>query len=138
MTYVAVTVAEQPDLRDKEIPDGDIWPEFNLQGETYRTLWPRLTEDLPDFQFSMCDEHTREVAAEAHTVPCWWDGTDAGLSNGIDETIAEAFHRLETGQPFNTVCAIAAEIPAGARGTGLAAEILKSMGDIRLATASPT
>jgi hypothetical protein len=130
VTYVAVTVAEQPDLLEHAIPDGDIWPEFNLQGETYRRLWPRLTKDLPEFQFSMCDEQTREVVAEAHTVPCWWDGTDAGLSDGIDATIADAFHRLDSHQPFNTVCAIAAEIPTGARGTGLAADILKAMGVI--------
>ena len=73
----------------------------------------------------MCDAQTGKVVAEAHTVPCWWDGTMTGLPDGIDATIADAFHRLETGQPFNALCAIAAEIPKGGRGTGLAAEILK-------------
>jgi hypothetical protein len=112
----------------------DIWPEFNLHGDTYLRSWSwswsRLTEDLPEFQFAMCDEQTGEVVADALTVPCWWDGTMSGLSDGFDATIADAFHRLETGQPFNALCAIAAEIPKGGRGTGLAAEILKAMGSI--------
>jgi len=95
MTHVAVTLAEQPDLREHAIPDADIWPEFNLHGDTYLEMWPRLSEDLSEFQFAMCDEQTREVIAEAHTVPCWWDGTTAGLSDGFDATIADAFERLE-------------------------------------------
>ena len=130
VNHVAVTLAEQPDLREQAIPDADIWPEFNLHGDTYLRSWSRLTEDLPEFQFAMCDEKTGKVVADAHTVPCWWDGTMSGLSDGFDATIADAFHRLETGQPFNALCAIAAEIPKGGRGTGLATEILKSMGSI--------
>jgi hypothetical protein len=130
VSYVAVTLAEQPDLREQAIPDTDIWPVFNLQGDTYRRLWPRLTDDLPEFQFAMCDEQTGKVVAEAHTVPCLWDGTMSGLSDGIDATITDAFNRHDRGQPFNTLCAIAAEIPTGGRGTGLAAEILRSMGTI--------
>jgi hypothetical protein len=130
MTHVAVTLAEQPDLREHAIPDADIWPEFNLHGDTYLEMWPRLSEDLSEFQFAMCDEQTREVIAEAHTVPCWWDGTTAGLSDGFDATIADAFDRLDTDQPVNTLCAIAAEVPRGARGGSLAYDILKAMGTI--------
>ena len=82
MSHAAITLAEKPQLREHAIADSDIWPEFNLHGETYRRLWPCLTEDLPAFQFSMVDEQTGEVIAEAHTVPCWWDGTLDGLSGG--------------------------------------------------------
>jgi hypothetical protein len=31
---VAITLAEQPDLRERLIPDEEIWPQFNRQGET--------------------------------------------------------------------------------------------------------
>ncbi len=130
MSYLAITVAEKPELLEQAIADTDIWPEFNLQGETYRRRWSRLTEDLPEFQFSMCDEQTGEVVAEAHTVPCWWDGTPEGLPGGFDDTIAQAFDRLDSGQPFNTLCAIAAEVPTGGRGTGLADDIIRAMAAI--------
>ncbi|BDX32287.1 hypothetical protein TUM20985_28340 [Mycobacterium antarcticum] len=130
VTHKAITLAEQPSLRDMAIPDADIWPEFNLQGETYRRFWTRLSDELPEFQFAMCDEQTGEVMADAHTVPCWWDGTQGGLPGGFDAVIADAFRRRDAEQPFNTLCAIAAEIPKDGRGGGLAVEILVAMGDI--------
>ena len=130
VSHKAITMAEQPELKNQSIPDGEIWPEFNLHGDTYLTSWSRLTDDLPAFQFAMCDAETGEVIADAHTVPCWWDGTPDGLPGGFDATIADAFNRLENDLPVNTLCAIAAEIPKGGRGTGLAAEILKAMGVI--------
>ena len=43
---MAITLSEKPELREHAIADTDIWPEFNLQGETYRRLWPRLTDDI--------------------------------------------------------------------------------------------
>jgi hypothetical protein len=130
MAHTAITLAERPELAEHSIPDAEIWPAFNLHGETYLRSWERLSCELPDFQFAMCDDETGQVIADAHTVPCWWDGTPEGLSGGFDATIADALNRRETDQPVNTLCAIAAEIPPGGRGTGLAAEILQAMGDI--------
>jgi hypothetical protein len=130
VAHTAITMAEQPELKNQSISDAEIWPEFNLHGKTYLTSWSRLTEDLPAFQFAMCDAQTGQVVADAHTVPCWWDGTPDGLPGGFDAAIANAFDRLENDLPVNTLCAIAAEIPKDGRGTGLAAEILKIMGVI--------
>ncbi|WP_041302938.1 hypothetical protein [Mycolicibacterium rhodesiae] len=130
MAHKAITLAEKPELKNQSIPDAEIWPEFNLHGATYLLSWSRLPDELPEYQFAMCDAETGEVIADAHTVPCWWDGTPEGLPGGFDAAIADALNRRETGQPVNTLCAIAAEIPKGGRGTGLAAEILKTMGAI--------
>lgn len=128
MAHVAITLAEQPELKEQGIPDADIWPEFMLHGDGL--FWRRLSADLPEFQFAICDAQTRAVIAEGHTVPCWWDGTLDRLPGCLHAMFADAFDRLDTDQPVNTLCAIAAEIPVGGRGTGLAAEILKTMGII--------
>lgn len=70
--------------------------------------------------------------------PCRVGGTARPpLPGGFDATIADAFKRRDADQPFNTLCAIAAEIPKGGRGGGLAAEILKAMGDIAVTAMSP-
>ncbi len=130
MAHKAITLAEKPELKNQSIPDAEIWPEFNLHGATYLLSWSRLSDELPEYQFAMCNAETGEVIADAHTVPCWWDGTPEGLPGGFDAAIADALNRRETGQPVNTLCAIAAEIPKGGRGTGLAAKILKTMGAI--------
>lgn len=130
VAHRAITLAENPALRGQSIPDGEIWPEFNLHGTTYLQSWERLSDELPEFQFAMCDVETGDVIADAHTVPCWWDGSPEGLPAGFDATIAEAFTRRSRNQPVNALCAIAAEIPKDGRGTGLAADILKAMGSI--------
>lgn len=114
----------------QSIPDAEIWPEFNLHGDTYLRSWERLSTDLPEFQFAMCDADTGDVIADAHTVPCWWDGTVDGLPGGFDAAIADALDRGDNDRSVNTLCAIAAEIPRDGRGTGMAAEILKTMGAI--------
>ncbi len=124
------TVAERPELADRGIPDEAVWPEYNLHGEVAPRLWPRLYDDLPQFQFGLYDEETDELLAEAHTVPCWWDGSADGLSSGVDETLQAAFDLHDAGGAVNTLCAMAAEILPSSRGRGLARVILEAMGAI--------
>lgn len=116
---------ERPDLPG--IPTLDIWPEYNVHGDVVGALWPRLLEDLPHFQSICWDKSSGSVLAEAHTAPCWWDGTDAGLGSGIDEMMTAAFAHLDRDAPANTLCALAAEISPAARSQGLAAEALRQM-----------
>jgi hypothetical protein len=122
-----VTVAERPELVDGGIPSAEVWPEYNLHGEVTDRLWPRLYQDLPQFQFGVFDDDTGELLAEGHTIPCWWDGTGAGLSSGVDETMQAAIDRLDRGGDVNTLCALAAEIPPRSRGRGLATTLLVAM-----------
>lgn len=72
VALVAMTLAEWPDLRERAVPSEEVWPQYNLHSDIASLLWPRLYDDLPDFQFALCDEQTGEVVAEAHTMPCWW------------------------------------------------------------------
>lgn len=130
MTVDVFTMAERPELAEQGIPDGLIWPEYNLHGAIPNRLWPRLYEDLPQFQFGLFDQGTGALLAEGHTVPCWWDGTDEGLSSGVDQTLQAAFQRFDADSRVNTLCAMAAEIPPRSRGRGLARVILQAMGTI--------
>jgi GNAT superfamily N-acetyltransferase len=116
---------ERPDLAD--IPALDVWPEYNLHGDVVGALWPRLSDAVPQFQSVCWDEASGEVWAEAHTVPCWWDGTDQGLGPGIDATMTAAFAGLDAGEPANTLCALAGKVAPAARRRGLAAEVLRQM-----------
>lgn len=124
------TMAERPELSEGGIPDELVWPEYNLHGAVTSRLWPRLHEDLPRFQFGLYDEDTGQLVAQGHTVPCWWDGTDEGLSTGLDETLQAALTDHDAGGPTNTLCAVAAAIPPHARGQGLSRAILEAMAAI--------
>jgi hypothetical protein len=104
-----------------------VWPEYNLHGAVVGALWSRLYDVVPQFQAVCWDEESGEVLAEANTVPCRWDGTDRGLGAGIDATMADAFARLDAGQPANTLCALAGKVARAARSRGLAAEVLRQM-----------
>jgi hypothetical protein len=121
------TVADRPELVAEGIPSEQVWPEYNLHGEITHRLWPRLYADFPQFQFGLYDDATGELVAEAHTVPCWWDGNAVSLSSGVDETLQAAFERFDTGGAVNTLCAMAAEIPPRSRGRGLARTLLQGM-----------
>ena len=118
--YTIHTAAERPDLWERGIASASVWPEYNLHGDVLNRWWGRLDEDLPDFQFVLYDEARDEVVAEGHTGPLWWDGVDATLPAGIDPAIERIFDHVRTGDPVNTLCALAAETPREGRARGLA------------------
>jgi hypothetical protein len=120
------TAAERPDLWERGIDSEDVWPEYNLHGDVLNQYWPRLDEELADFQFVLYDEATDTILAEGHTAPFFWDGDDSTLPSGIDAAITAAFTDGER-ERANTLCALAAETPRGGRARGMAAEILGAM-----------
>src|SRR5579884_2106037 len=111
MGIVAVRFQDRPELWDT-MPDisAEVWPEYNTHGDVLNRYWPGLTDEFGAFQFALYDEEAGEVLAEGHTAPCAWDGTDAGLGEGIDEAIAAAFECRERGERPTAVCALAAEV----------------------------
>jgi hypothetical protein len=127
MTIAVHTAAERPDLWERGIGSDQVWPEYNLHGDVLNRWWHLLDEELPEYQFVLYDDEADEVLAEGHTGPLWWDGSDATLSDGIDSSIEEIFRRHRAGEPVNTLCALAAEIPRAGRARGLAVPILEAM-----------
>src|SRR5262245_62389408 len=92
----------------------EVWPEYNVHSEDPHGYWGRLFDEFGEFQFVLYED---EVIAEGHTVPCFWDGTDDGLGDGIDAMLATAFEARR--QP-TALCALAAEVRPGYQGGGLA------------------
>jgi GNAT superfamily N-acetyltransferase len=123
-----VRYSEQPELWD-DIGDlsGDVWPEYNLHGETLNYYWRQLYDVFPDWQFVLYDPGEQVVLAEGHTIPLAWDGTDAGLGPGIDASLAAAFESHAVGRPPTAVSALAAEIPPRHQNRGLSPVLLTAM-----------
>jgi hypothetical protein len=124
MSVEMFTAAERPDLWERGIASGDVWPEYNLHGDVLNRWWGHLDE-LPDLQFVLYDDDADEVVAEGHTGPLWWDGEDEHLPSGIDDALTQVCTRQ--GEPVNTLCALAAETPREGRRGGMAVTILGAM-----------
>jgi hypothetical protein len=121
----AFTVAERPDLVEPSWElTRDLFPEYNNHGDVLNLYWGRLTEELPDFQFTLVDDDT--ICARARSIPLFWDGTVEGLPAGIDGAIARGF--AEPGA--NTLCALVIMVPRAAQGRGTSTAALRAMTDI--------
>jgi GNAT superfamily N-acetyltransferase len=125
MSLELVRYSERPELWDQsgEV-SAEVWPEYNLHGDVLSPNWGRLFDRFPSFQFVLYDE---EVVAEGHSAPCPWDGTDEGLTDGIDDMLTAALDA--TGSP-TALCALAAEIRPAYQGRGLAHRVLDSMAEL--------
>jgi len=128
---VTVRYSERPELWERAAGlSAEVWPEYNMHGDVLNVYWGRLYEVFPEYQFCLYDAERGEVAAEGHTIPCYWDGTTAGLGPGIDATIAAGFARRESGDAVNTLSALAAEIVPRYQSRGLSALMLRRMAGI--------
>ena len=102
----------------------DVIPEYNNHGDVLNRYWPRLTEELPDFQFHLLDGD--DIVARARSIPVRWDGTLEDLPGGIDGAIARGFD--ETGA--NALCALLIAVPGALQGRGVSAVALHGMIEI--------
>lgn len=119
----ALTVRERPDLGEAawELTK-DVLPEYNSHGDVLNLYWPRLTEELPQFQFHLVDGD--EILARARCLPVRWDGSVEDLPAGIDGAIARG---LEEGGA-NVLCALVIMVPRPLQGRGLSAHAVRAMG----------
>jgi hypothetical protein len=121
-----VRYSEQPGLW-KSVDPAEVWPEYNMHGQTLNHYWNQLYDIFPEWQFVLYDPEDEVVLAEGNTIPVGWDGTDAGLGPGIDATIAAAFDLRATGGQPTAVCALAAAIPPRNQGKRLSGVMLQAM-----------
>jgi hypothetical protein len=121
------TVSERADL----IEPGwqrtrDTLPEYNNHGDILGGYWPRLTEELPDFQFHLMGEDDDEILARARSIPIRWNGSVEDLPAGIDGAIARGF---DDGAA-NVLCALVIMIPEDIQGRGLSRMAVQAMSEI--------
>lgn len=123
--------SERPELwENTDALSREVWPEYNQHGDVLNVYWGRLFDDFPEFQFVLYDEDEAAVLAEGHTAPCAWDGTSAGLGEGIDAMLRVAVQTHEANRLPTALCATAAEIRPRFRGTGLASRVLETMSEL--------
>jgi GNAT superfamily N-acetyltransferase len=120
------TASERPDLV------GPAWertrdanPEYNKHGEALGEYWPRLTEERPEFQFTLIADED-EILARAHSIPLRWDGSIADLPLGIDGAIRRGFEDGEA----NVLCALLIAVPRDLQSRGLSRAAVEAMASI--------
>jgi hypothetical protein len=123
----AFTASERPDLWERAAQEGHldrVWPEYNHHGTdspaTFRALVPRYG----DFQFLFTNRRAGQIVARGRTIPFRWDGTLAGLPDGIDALGPRALN--EDGPP-TALSALAAEVDQALQGTGLSRLVIMAM-----------
>ena len=99
----------------------DAFPEYNNHGDVLQAYWPRLTEELPEFQFHVLEGD--EIVARSRTAPVRWDGSVDDLPAGIDGALARAFD--EGGA--NVLCALVITVPTAVQGRGASRLALEGM-----------
>jgi hypothetical protein len=125
-TPTVATVAARPDLLEAGWQcTRDLMPEYNNHGDVLNVYWPRLTEELAEFQFHLLGDD-EQILARARTIPLHWDGTVDDLPQGIDGAVARGF---EEGRA-DTLCALLVAVPRGVQRRGVSASALLAMADI--------
>jgi hypothetical protein len=125
MDYSIFTFTQKPELDDaiKQL-DNVAWPELLHHSNIHS--WRALFDHFPDYQNLFCDASGKLIAA-GHTVPLIWDASLPNLPATMEEIFVRGQQAQQTGQPPNTLCAVAAMVAADHRGQGLSAAILQAM-----------
>jgi GNAT superfamily N-acetyltransferase len=104
-----------------------VWPEFQRHDVVVERYWHRLYESFPEFQLIFYDEAGDEVVAESHAIPCVWDGTIAGLPDGVDDVLQKGFSLGEAGGRANALSALAIEVATGWQRRGISTAVIRAM-----------
>jgi hypothetical protein len=64
-----IRYSERPELWDsiRDLSD-EVWPEYNVHGQTLNYYWAQLSDVFPEWQFVLYDPGDQMVLAKGHTV----------------------------------------------------------------------
>jgi GNAT superfamily N-acetyltransferase len=121
------TLAERPDqLRAVERFGSSVWPEFMLKDAVSDRLWPRLADELPEYQLALLDD-AGAMAAVGRSLPLAWDGSLDDLPPGWDAQFERSFEDLARGVVPNALGAIMIVTDPVRRGEGLGSLMVSAL-----------
>jgi GNAT superfamily N-acetyltransferase len=122
--------ASRPELaerRDEAL--GATWPEFMHHDAVCQAEWHHLYDDFPRHQVYLLDEEAGELLGVGNSIPFWWDGSAAGLPEGVDGVLLRAVADLRAERRPNTLSALLAVVAERRRGRRLGARLLEAMAE---------
>ncbi len=125
MDISIASLSERPDLVDR-LPFGPGWPAFIFHDPVARQLMPTVDRIFSEFNLVLLDQND-VVMAGGWGVPLSWDGTVEGLPVGWDGALERSVAEHEASSAPNALCAMATEVVAAHRGTGLAGRVLDAL-----------
>jgi GNAT superfamily N-acetyltransferase len=125
---VVASYAERPDLAARLGELEDVWPEFMHHGGVIARYWPSFASArFPEFQLILYDEASDTILGLGQTIPFCWDGSPAGLPDGVDGVLRRVYE--EGGEP-TSLSALVAVVASSHRGRGLGRAIIQGMRDV--------
>jgi GNAT superfamily N-acetyltransferase len=133
-SFDVVTYAGHPELRTVMDKVGDEpWPEFMRHDAVSNSLWHRLYDVFPDFQFGLVETRSGRMVAMANSIPLAWHGNPRSLpDDGWDWAMAQGFEDRTQGKRPRTLSALCISITRDYRGKGLSSTVVQAMRRIAL------
>lgn len=127
--YQVIIAAERPDLIEAMRGLGaSPWPEFLGHDEVVNSLWDRLYERFPDYQFALADRERGDLIAIGNCLPIRWDGDPSTLPpRGIDAVLEDGVATAVAGAVPSAASALMIMVEPGHLGRGLSAACIEVM-----------
>ena len=121
-----VRYADRPDLLEVRYEQltKPAFPEFMFHNQSGERYWGRLYDEHAEFQLALLNGD--ELAADLHSLPIAWDGTDEDLPAGWDESFERAF---ESGREPTVLSAVMITVSPARRGQRLSGRMIEAMRD---------
>lgn len=128
MTVRVASLAERTDLTDaRDDLSEAVWPEFMRNDLVCAELWGELSVRWPDAQLVAYDDDTGDVVGAGNAIPFSWDGSVAGLPDGVDEVLMIGVAGHDRGEPPTTLSALMAAVAPARRGERISGMLIEAM-----------
>jgi hypothetical protein len=120
-----LSLADDRSLRERW-PFGPGWPKFLAHDEVARRLIPSVERLFGDLSLMVLEDEDAIIAG-GWGVPIRWNGQIDDLPGGWDGALERAVEAHEQDVQANTLCAMATEVIASKRSTGLGGGVLSAL-----------